>query len=207
MDDLALDFHEIYAAFYPKITGYLRRLVGDAEAEDVAQDVFVKVSRALPDFRGESRLSTWVYQIATNAARDRLRSPSFRQTARECPADVSAEGGETELADRDALTGKPALSVEGQVVRQEMDACIQEFMMKLPEDYRIVLALSDLEGLKDRQIADILGIKLGAAKIRLHRARERLRKELVEHCDSYWVEGNEFVPNLWKASNRPRQVP
>jgi RNA polymerase sigma-70 factor (ECF subfamily) len=207
MDDLALDFQEIYDAFHPKITGYLRRLVGDAEAEDVAQEVFVKVSRALPEFRGESRLSTWIYQIATNAARDRLRSASFRQTARENPPDILAADGEAELADQDAWTGKPALSVEGQVVRQEMDDCIQEFMMRLPEDYRIVLALSDLEGLKDRQIADILGIKLGAAKIRLHRAREKLRKDLVENCDSYWVEGNEFVPNLWKASNRPPKTP
>ena len=206
MDDELPDFKEIYEAFHPKITGYLRRLVGDAEAEDLAQEVFVRVSRALPDFRGESQVSTWVYRIATNAAHDRLRSAAFRQTAREVAPGGPAGCGEAEIADCDALTGKPALSVEGQIVRDEMDECIQEFMLKLPEDYRIVLVLSDLEGMKDRQIADVLGISLGAAKIRLHRARERLRSELVANCDSYWVEDNEFVPNLWKGEERPRET-
>ena len=74
------DLAGIYAEHYPRIVGYLGRLVGEADAEDVAQETFVKVSRSLDSFRGESLLSTWIYRIATNTAMDHLRKPSARRT-------------------------------------------------------------------------------------------------------------------------------
>lgn len=75
------EFREIYTVYYLKIVRYLRRLVGEIEAEDVAQEVFVKVNKALDGFRGESQLSTWIYRIATNAAMDHLRKSASRQTS------------------------------------------------------------------------------------------------------------------------------
>ena len=72
--DHSLEFPQIYTAYWPKIARYLARLVGEDEAEDLTQEVFIKVSQALPGFRGESSVSTWLYRIATNAAYDRLRS-------------------------------------------------------------------------------------------------------------------------------------
>jgi RNA polymerase sigma-70 factor (ECF subfamily) len=63
-----------------------------------------------------------------------------------------------------------------------------------------VLVLSEFEGLRDSEIAETLGISPGAVKIRLHRARERLREELMAHCESYWVEENEFLPELKRTS-------
>jgi len=89
------DFPALYSEFYPKITRYLRRLVGEAEAEDVAQETFVKVSRSLDGFRGESRLSTWIYRIATNTAMDHLRKPSTRQSRQ---GDGAAESDEADEA-------------------------------------------------------------------------------------------------------------
>ncbi len=185
------EFSSIYEAFQPKIIRYLTRLVGEADAEDLAQEVLIKVNEALPGFRGKSQLSTWIYRIATNVALDRLRSPSYRQAAQSCPAN-----GETEVQDRDALTGEKTPLVEPQVFRKEMRECLQGFIQRLPENYRVVLILSEFEGLKDNEIAETLGISPGAVKIRLHRAKERLKEDLLARCDSYWVEENEFLPEL-----------
>ncbi len=191
-----LEFEQIHAAFRPKIHRYLIRMVGEYEAEDLTQEVFVRISQALTTFRGESELSTWIYRIATNAALDRLRSPSFQRTGQNCPSNPFIADGDSEMDDRNAWTvGKVAL-VEGQVFRKEMNDCIQNFINSLPEAYRMVLVLSEFEGLRNNEIAEILGVTLDTVKIRLHRARERLKEELAANCDSSWVEGNEFVPEL-----------
>ena len=77
-----------------------------------------------------------------------------------------------------------------------MNECIRSYIEKLPEDYRVVLILNQFEGLRNGEIADILGVTLDTVKIRLHRAREKLRQELRMNCDSYWIKDNEFVPEL-----------
>lgn len=185
------EFPNIYEAFQPKILRYLTRLVSAAEAEDLTQEVLIKVNEALPGFQGKSQLSTWIYRIATNVALDRLRSPSYKQAIQSCSAST-----ETEVEDRDALTGEKTPLVEPQIFRKEMSQCVQGFVQKLPENYRVVLVLSEFEGLRDSEIAETLGISPGTVKIRLHRARERLKEELRTHCDPYWVEENEFLPEL-----------
>ncbi len=68
------DFKEIYQEFQPKIVPYLYRLLGNQDAEDIAQEVFATVSRGLESFKGQSKLSTWIYRVATNTAIDKLRS-------------------------------------------------------------------------------------------------------------------------------------
>ncbi len=186
-------FPNIYEVFQPKILRYLTRLIGEAEAEDLTQEVLIRVNEALPGFRGESQLSTWIYRVATNVALDKLRSPSYKQSVRSCSPST-----ETDVPDRDALTGEKTPWVEPQVFRKEMNACLQGFIQKLPENYRVVLVLSEFEELKDSEIAETLGITPGAVKIRLHRAKERLREDILARCDSYWVEENEFLPELKK---------
>ncbi|MHC4346436.1 MAG: RNA polymerase sigma factor, partial [Planctomycetota bacterium] len=79
MKETQLEFSDVYEEFHGKISRYLKRMVGEDEAEDLTQEVFVKVSDGLKDFKGESRLYTWIYRIATNAALDRLKSRSFRK--------------------------------------------------------------------------------------------------------------------------------
>jgi RNA polymerase sigma-70 factor (ECF subfamily) len=169
----------------------LTRLIGEADAEDLTQEVLIKVSDALPNFRGESQLSTWIYRIATNAALDRLRSPSYKRVIQDCSVSDVAE-----IDDRKALTGEKTPLVEPQIFRKEMNECVQGYIQKLPENYRVVLVLSEFEGLKDNEIAEALEISLSTAKIRLHRAKEKLKEELSTNCDSYWVEENEFLPEL-----------
>lgn len=199
-----LDFHSIYKTFYPKIVRYLAHVVGWRDAEDVTQEVFVKVNQALESFKGESQFSTWIYRIATNAALDKLRSPSFRQTGRSSLSGESIEEGATEVIDQNAWTGEKTPSVETSVIRKEMNECIRGVVEKLPENYRTVVALSELEGFRDDEIAEILGVTVHTAKIRLHRGRARLKKELEGHCNFYRDERNEFACDLKGSSEPPK---
>ncbi len=199
-----LDFHSIYKTFYPKIVRYLAHVVGWRDAEDVTQEVFVKVSQALGTFKGESQISTWIYKIATNSALDKLRSPSFRQTGRSSLSGESIGEGETEVMDQNAWTGEKTPSIETTAIRKEMNECIRGVVEKLPENYRTVVALSELEGFRDDEIAEILGVSIHTAKIRLHRARARLKKQLEAHCNFYRDERNEFACDL-KGSGEPQK--
>jgi RNA polymerase sigma-70 factor (ECF subfamily) len=197
MDASEAEFQEIYAVFQPKILRYMARMVGENEAEDLTQEVFIKIGAVLGTFRGEASLSTWIYRIATNTALDKLRSPSF-QRATLNSLDQQSSTCEPEIDDKNVWTGEKTPLVEHQIFRKEMNDCIQGLIENLPEDYRTVLILNEFEGLKNREIAEILGISLATVKIRLHRALERLKNELRANCDSYWVENNEFLPELKK---------
>jgi len=140
-----LDFQNIYDTFQPRIRGYLSRLVGEYEAEDLTQEVFFKVNQKLKSFRGESRvLSTWLYRIATNVALDRLRSPSFQKMVRNRLSNDSIAEGEIATEVKVVWTGEKAPSVEQQLIRKEMNECIRNFVEKLPENYKTVLVLSEL---------------------------------------------------------------
>jgi len=189
---------EIYAVFQPKILRYLTCMVGESEAEDLTQEVFIKIGPALEGFRGEASLSTWIYRIATNTALDRLRSSSF-QRATLNSLDQQSPTCEPEMDDKNVWTGEKTPPVEHQIFRKEMNDCVQGFIENLPEDYRTVLILNEFEGLRNKEIAEILEISLSTVKIRLHRARERLKNELMANCDSYWVENNEFFPELKRS--------
>ena len=174
------EFKEIYKEFQPKIRHYLSRVIGDQAAEDIAQEVFAKVSRSLDSFQGRSSFSTWIYRIATNAALDKLRSPSFKRSSEHTTLEDSAG-----IEDRNVWTGQTGSTVDQELVRKEMSECVREFVDRLPPDYRTVLILSELEGFKNREIADILDISLDNVKVRLHRARTSLKKELDSGCTFY----------------------
>jgi RNA polymerase sigma-70 factor, ECF subfamily len=202
MGNREVKFHEIHDTFRPKILRYLTNLVGRRDAEDLTQEVFVKVNQALKTFRGESQVSTWIYRIATNVALDRLRNPSFRQTGGKSLSGDSIGESEIEIMDKNPWTGENTPSIETSVVRKEMNQCIRGVVEKLPDSYRTVVVLSELEGFRDDEIAEILGVSLNTAKIRLHRARARLKKDLEAHCNFYRDERNEFACDL-KGSSDP----
>ncbi len=175
--DRETDFRKIYDTFQPRILRYLRRLVGEHEAEDLTQEVFAKVSQALNRFRHESHLSTWIYRIATNATFDRKRSRAFQQTVRQQFSNEVMAEDMTHPVDR-------------QLIRKEVNACIRGFVENLPTDYRLVVVLSELEELSNQEIAGVLGISLATVKIRLHRAKALLKKEFVTRCNFYRDAGN-----------------
>ena len=179
--DAIPDFEAIFAEFHPKVLRYLSGMIGPVEAEDVAQNVFLKVYTGLKNFRGEASLATWIFRIATNTAFDRVRNRSFRQTEQlglEMSNDPAIETAAAELADK-------TRSAESTLIRSEMNECIKTYVDALPESYRAVLVLSDLEDLKNQDIAEILGLSVDAVKIRLHRARRELKKRFEAGCEFY----------------------
>ena len=181
-------FSEIYSEFYPKIKHYLERLVGESEAEDVAQTVFEKVNISLSTFKGEKKLSTWIFRIATNAALDRLKSPAFKRTPAGPLAPAPLQSFESI-----AITSDKPTSPDQKVIRDEMSDCIREFLDRLPPDYRTIIILNELEGFTNNEIAAILQISLDTAKIRLHRARAKLKESLESGCDFYLDESSELA--------------
>ena len=152
-NDIA-DFESLVRALRPQLVRFLANIVGETEAEDVVQGVFAKAALALPSFRGEASPRTWLFAIATNAARDWLRAHARPEAE---PIDtVSAE----------PVDPHEDASQERRLVREQMSQCVGEFLRRLPQSYQVVLALSDCEELSDQEIAAILGMTLGATKIR-----------------------------------------
>ncbi len=178
-----MDFDEIYAELQPKIRSYLSRMLGDQEVEDSLQEVFTKVSRGLATFKGQSKPSTWVYRIATNTAIDKLRSSASRKKWDPAPLEDNIEA----LNTASTITHS-ATATDKKIIRKEMSACVHEYVDRLPPDHRTVLILKEIEGFKNREIAEILQISLDNVKVRLHRARARLKQELDEGCDFYYNE-------------------
>jgi RNA polymerase sigma-70 factor (ECF subfamily) len=170
------DFKKVYQEYHPRVLNYITRLTGNFEAEDITQEVFEKISRGLKGFKGESKLSTWIYRIATNTALDKVRSSSFKRTTNEL-----TEREE----DRNVWTSQKKPPVDQQLIRKEMSECVIEHIDKLSAGHKTVILLREIEGFSNKEIADILHISLETVKIRLHRARERLKKILDEACDFY----------------------
>lgn len=181
MDGNLPDFEKIYADYHAAVQRYLARLVGEDEAEDLAQIVFTRVSQNLHTFRGESQLSTWVFRIASNAAYDRMRQPSYRHKRCSLPLEP-VEGEEKDIADLEIWTGLPAPSLEQQIHRKQREECFCGMLNEMPENYRLILLLSEIEGFCAKEIADILGLSVDVVKIRLHRGREKLLTALKKHC-------------------------
>jgi len=185
-------FSAVYDEFHPKILPYVRRMVGEQDAEGVTQVVFEKVHRRLDQFKGESSLATWIYRIATNSSLDRLKSAALRRSAAGPLAPFPLEFVETVPGGAAGLAQKTQ-SPDQKIIRDEMQSCIREFVDRLPEDYRTIIILNELEGFTNRELADILQISLTATKIRLHRARAQLKKGLEQGCDFYHDERSELA--------------
>ena len=179
------EFKKIYDEYYQTIFQYVTRLVGPNDAEDIAQDVFDKINSGLGGFKAKSKLSTWIYRIATNTAIDRSRSAAYKHAKDQ----VAIEGD----VDHDLACApedhKPP-STDQLVIKKEMSECINEYIDNLPSDYKTVIILSKLEGMANKEIAEILDISLNNVKIRLHRARSKLKAILNEACEFYYTDQN-----------------
>jgi RNA polymerase sigma-70 factor (ECF subfamily) len=172
-------FAELHALHRERILGYLQRLTRDrAQAEDLTQETFLRVSRGLPGFRGESKLSTWLYRIATNVYLDRRR----REASRPRESEALPEAGVASACAAPASAAGPGLP-DRLLEASEMGSCLREFVDGLPAAYRAVIVLHDLEGLTSREISRVLDCSLDSVKIRLHRARRKLEAVLSEQCD------------------------
>jgi len=179
-----LSAEQIYHDYAPRVYHMARRMLSsDVDAEDVTQDVLLQVVRKLPSFRGESALPTWLHRITVNAALTHRRRRAVREEHRiHDPLDLLLE----EQSANGAL--RPwALGPETQLLHKEAQHLIARAIEQLPEKYRTVFVLSDIEGLPNTQIARTLGLSLPAMKSRLHRARLLLRQALAPHFEEIAV--------------------
>ena len=167
-------FEELVKRYEGKIYGHSLRLLGNKEdAEDVLQDTFLNAFRALGNFRGDSTFSTWIYRIATNNAFMRLRKTAHgeRELDDELPPPESMK--------KQALASH-ILDPKDALLEKEIVVELNKVVERLPEKYRSIFLLRDVEEFSTEKTSEILGISEAAVKSRLHRARLFLREALIK---------------------------
>ncbi len=170
---------DLWSSYGNPIRGYILSLTRDpAEADDLTQETFLRAIRKLDTLHDDTKLSAWLYRIATNICHDRYRQISRRResVSLDTSADENSGSMEPTIADID----NPGL--DQLLERSEMSGCVQRYMEELPDSYRAVILLHDLEGMTNDEIAKMLGCSLGSVKIRLHRARAKLKSALENGC-------------------------
>lgn len=170
-------FDDIFQTYREPIHRYLLGMTQNpTEAEDLAQETFIRVYNNLPGFRGDASLSTWLYRIARNAFIDHTRRSSTKQSGATLPLEKAN------------LVSASAPTPEEMTSRSEMSNCVRNVIRRLPENYRTALILHDLRNLKNREIAEILDCSLDTVKVRLHRARRKLQAALDYSCDMSYTD-------------------
>ncbi len=169
----------VFAEYAPRVYRLARLLLGnDTDAEDVTQQVFLQVVRKLSGFRGDSTLSTWLNRVAVNAALAyrKQRGLRHRHELSEPPEEFT-EGGSHVLPVRRPPEPLPEL------LARELHEQIDRALLQLPEMYRDVFVLADVEERPNQEVADLLGLSLPAVKSRLHRARLLMRQALAPYFE------------------------
>jgi RNA polymerase sigma-70 factor (ECF subfamily) len=183
VDDLA-------SLYGPRIQQLAFRYLKNWEdAEEVAQDVLLKVYRKIEAFRGDAALSSWIYRITFNTAMSRLRTGRFNKNAEVQPPELQIEGMEH-------VTAEPAdwtSLADDQVMRAQMRKSLVEALTHLPTVYRVPVLLRDIHGLSTEQASAILKVKPQTLKSRLHRGRLILRKYLGEFAGGLELHGRESI--------------
>ncbi|BCM93056.1 ECF RNA polymerase sigma-E factor [Abditibacteriota bacterium] len=176
------EFEAIVQRYHAKVFQLVYRYTGDyEEACDLTQDTFVRAFNAWDEFRGDSQVYTWLYRIALNLCHNQQkrlqrRYRMERWSLDQGPDDDFDARGPIEVADERPL---PLQKLEGDEVRHRL----REALMELPENYRIVIVLRDIEGLTYEEIARVTDSTLEAIKSRLFRARQTLRKQLEPYMN------------------------
>jgi RNA polymerase sigma-70 factor, ECF subfamily len=191
-DETSLDLARVYEAYHDRVFAYVASLIGRDEADDVAQDVFVKIGRSLGTLEDRAKLTSWIYAITINTVRDRARTLSTRTDR---PSGVPGFAREEREGD-EPLSRVPdgtSRTPEEIAIRNEMVACYLDYVKQLPPDYYEVYVLREFESLSNEDIARRLALNVGTVKIRLHRARTELNEVLRRNCRCYHNERGELM--------------
>lgn len=170
-------FDLLVLKYQHRVLKLVNRFVNDAaEAEDVAQEAFLKAYRALPAFRGESAFYTWLYRIAINTAKNALVSNRRR------PVDFDLDLQDPDQYERQAKL-KDSDTPEGVLLTDEIRLVVEKALEQLPEDLRTAIVLRELEGLSYEEIAEAMDCPVGTVRSRIFRAREAIDKKLKPLLD------------------------
>lgn len=165
-------FDLLVLKYQHKVLAVISRFVRDhAEAQDVAQEAFIKAYRALPNFRGDSAFYTWIYRIAINTAKNYLVARNRRPPA----SDVDVEDAEF-FAGNDAI--HEMNTPEHNLLRDELQRTIEAAFADLPVDLRTAVTLREIDGLSYEEIAEVMQCPVGTVRSRIFRAREAIDKRI-----------------------------
>jgi RNA polymerase sigma-70 factor (ECF subfamily) len=168
-------FDVLVLKYQHKVVKLVMRYVrGQAEAEDVAQEAFIKAYRALPQFRGDSAFYTWLYRIAINTAKNAVASRDRSPISYELDSGDRAEIYESQGRMKDAATP------EALAMTEEIRATVNAAIEALPEDLRTAIVLRELEGLSYEEIAAAMDCPVGTVRSRIFRAREAIDSRLKD---------------------------
>jgi RNA polymerase sigma-70 factor (ECF subfamily) len=173
-------FRELLELHRDRVYNITFRMLGNrAEAEDVAQEVFISVFKTIDQFREESKFSTWLYRVAVNHCKNRIKYLARRHDRDRDELDESSHAHQA----NGAVVGAPGRAAQPDRALEgaQMERLLQEAIGNLDDDHRIVVVLRDVEDLSIEEICDITGLPDGTVKSRLHRARLALRKKLQRH--------------------------
>jgi RNA polymerase sigma-70 factor (ECF subfamily) len=175
-----LAFEEIISRYEAKVMNLSLRFTRNQEdAEEVMQDVFTTVYRKIDGFRGQSAFSSWLYRIVVNAAFMKLRKKKQNQTI---SMDDLAPAIKQYCMERDTAATTHSYGV---AVTRELQEVLQKAIDKLPNQYRAVFVLRDVDGLSNQETGQILDLSIPAVKSRLHRSRIMLRKKLQRYYEDF----------------------
>jgi len=170
----------VFRDYAPRIYNIARRMLGnDADAEDVTQDVLLQVVRKLDTFRGDSQIATWLHRVTVNAALAHRQKRANRQKHENGEIDDDTLGAGGPISPGKRWNVGP----EETVLAAEQASIIEQAIEQLPEPFRDVYVLADVEELPNNEIGEMLGLSLAAVKSRLHRARLRMRDLLAPHFE------------------------
>lgn len=176
VDTASLDPTTAIVANRGRIYRYLLNMTRAPDvADDLTQETMLRALRAAATLREPAALLSWLYRLATNVLLDKVRAD------RRQPPAFCHVGGDAGADPIDEIP-EPGPRTDRLAEQAEMSACVRDYVNGLPDGYRAVVLLHDAYGLTDREVADTLGLSLAAAKIRIHRARARLRTALQQGC-------------------------
>ena len=172
-------FSELVRTYQHKVFNIVFRILGDRhEAEDVAQEVFITVFKHIDSFRGDAKFSTWLYRVATNHARNRVKYLSRRSRKKHQDIMDTPEG---DMADNPL--GSQLARPDKQAQAHELEVIIQQGLALLGSEHREIIVLRDIENLTYQEISTITGLAEGTVKSRLFRARVALKSYVKEHYE------------------------
>ncbi len=161
---------EIYDQYYQRVRRFILHTVrNEWVADDLVQETFLRINNNLENLKNTGKLQAWIFKIAYNICRD-----YFRQQGK------AANLGLEEISENTAPPRLPTIQKE--LEQGQMRSCVFGLVNHLPESLRAVIILSDVSEFSQREIAEIMGITVQNVKIRLHRARKKLKALLEEHC-------------------------